>query len=80
MPSYALLLALGLACCTAFDTNQEAAPDFGAVSGWQLASGKAPSRAEYVAMVAACQDGAVRHAAATPLDSCLADLGLKRAQ
>jgi len=45
-----------------------------------LASGKAPSRAEYAAMVAACQDGAVRHAAAAPLDSCLADLGLKHAQ
>ncbi|MGC2413596.1 MAG: hypothetical protein WA459_12960 [Stellaceae bacterium] len=80
MPSYALLLALGLACCTAFDTDQAAAPGLGEVSGWQLASGKAPSRAEYAAMVAACQDGAVRHAAATPLDSCLADLGLKRAQ
>ena len=49
------------------------------MSGWRLASGKAPSRAEYAAMVAACQDGAVQQEAAKPLDACLADLGLKRA-
>jgi len=80
MPRYALLLALGLACCTAFDTGQEPAPGSGEMSGWRFASGQAPSRAEYVAMVAACQDRAVRRVAAAPLDSCLADLGLKRAQ
>ena len=36
--------------------------------------------AEYAAMVAACQDVAVRRATAKPLDACLADLGLRRAQ
>jgi hypothetical protein len=46
----------------------------------RLISGKAPSRAEYAALVAACQDGAVRHEAAASLDRCLADLGLKHAE
>jgi hypothetical protein len=49
------------------------------MQGWRFASGKIPSRAEYAAMVAACQDGAVTHARGTPLDACLADLGLKHA-
>ena len=80
MPSYALFAAFGLACCTAFDTDQGPAPGLAEVSGWQLASGKAPTRAEYAALVAACQDRAVQRVAAAPLDICLADLGLKRAQ
>jgi hypothetical protein len=53
------------------------------MQGWRSASGKAPSRAEYAAVVAACQGGAVQRAAAPSslgrLDACLADLGLKRA-
>ena len=53
------------------------------MQGWRFASGKTPSRAEYAALVAACQDGAVRPAvaagAAGPLDACLTYLGLKRA-
>jgi hypothetical protein len=45
-----------------------------------IISGKTPSRAEYAAMVAACQDGALQHGAAATIDSCLAGPGLKRAE
>jgi len=79
MPRLAALILFGLAGCTLFDTAQEAAPGSGEMSDWQMASGKAPSRAEYAAMVAACQAGAVQQAGTKPLDACLADLGLKRA-
>ncbi len=79
MPRFAVLIVLGLAACDLFDTSQQAEPGSGEMAGWRAVSGKAPSRAEYAAMVAACQSGAVQHAAAAPLDSCLADLGLNRA-
>jgi hypothetical protein len=46
--------------------------------GWSFASGKRPSRAEYTALVASCQQGAVKLALGKPLDDCLADLGLRR--
>ncbi len=75
MPRILLVLLLGLAACS--ETAQEAGlPD---MQGWKFASGKTPTRAEYTAVVAACQDGAVRRVRAAPLDACLADLGLKRA-
>ncbi len=80
MPRFAVLIMLGLTACTLFDTGPPGDLGAGEMRGWRLASGKAPSRAEYAAIVAACQGGAVQRAAAAPLDSCLADLGLKRAE
>jgi hypothetical protein len=83
MPRLAVLIMLGLAACAVFDTSQESDLGSGEMAGWRSVSGKAPSRAEYAAMVAACQGGAVQRTAAPSslgaLDSCLADLGLKRA-
>lgn len=70
------ILAAGLAGCAA--ENEVSGPP--EMQGWQGLSGKPPTRAEYTAMVAACQDGAVRRAAAKPLDACLADLGLRRSE
>ena len=78
MPRFAVLIMLGLTACGVLDT-QPGDLGSGEMRGWRSASGKVPSRAEYAAIVAACQDGAVRRAAAA-LDSCLADLGLKRAE
>ena len=84
MPRFAVLIMLGLAACGVFDTSQQTDTGSGEMQGWRLASGKAPSRAEYAAIVAACQDGAVQRAPAPgslgALDSCLAGLGLKRAE
>jgi hypothetical protein len=65
---------LGLAACSpSADTSiaAEAAPLD--PTGWLLASGKVPTNAELAALAATCQDrgGAI--------DSCLANLGVKRA-
>jgi hypothetical protein len=79
MPRFALLILLGLAACEGFGTSQETDAGSGEMQGWRLASGKAPSRAEYAAIAAACQDGAASRAAAPSLEACLAGLGLKRA-
>ncbi|HKS88203.1 MAG TPA: hypothetical protein VJR70_02065 [Stellaceae bacterium] len=79
MARLALVLVLtGLTACGLFEHEPPAGPD--SVAGWRLASGRAPSHAEYAAVVAACRDGAVRRAEGKPLDACLADLGLKRAE
>ena len=82
MPRFAVLIVLVLAGCEIFEMSQPAEFGSGDMQGWRFASGKRPSRAEYAALVAACQDGAVQPAVgvgvAGPLDACLADLGLKR--
>jgi len=80
MPRLAVLIMLGLTACGVFDSSQRGDLGSGEMRGWRSAAGKIPSRAEYAAIVAACQDGAVRRGAAATLDSCLADLGLKRAE
>jgi hypothetical protein len=64
---------LALTACTTPETitaSAEIPPDS---SGWRLASGKVPTKAEFTALAATCQDkgGA--------MDPCLSNLGLKRA-
>jgi hypothetical protein len=69
------LAFLALAACQNAETVGSAAatPD---VSGWRLASGKLPTMAEFAALAATCQDQSKDGS----LDSCLNELGLKRAQ
>lgn len=68
---------LGFAAC---EFSGGTAPSAGPpdMEGWRYASGKRPTRAEYAAIVAGCQDGAVPRARGKALDACLADLGLRR--
>jgi hypothetical protein len=84
MSRFAVLILLVLAACDVLGGSDQTGMGSGEMAGWRSVSGKAPSRAEYAAMVAACQGGAVQRAAAPNslggLDACLADLGLKRAQ
>jgi len=80
MPIFAVLIMLGVTGCAVFDMSQQGDSGSGEMRGWRSASGKIPSRAEYAAIVAACQEGAVKRAAAATLDTCLGDLGLKRAE
>ncbi len=80
MPRCSVLIMLGLAGCGVFDMGQEGDLGSGDMRGWRSASGKPPSRAEYAAIVAACHDGVVRRTASATLDTCLAELGLKRAE
>lgn len=78
MSKLAVFLMLGLAACATSDATQVAGLGSGDMQGWRFASGKRPSRAEYAAVVAACQDGAVTRSKGKALDACLADLGLRR--
>ena len=77
MPRLAALLVLALAACTLWDGDEPAAAPTD-MQGWRFTSGKRPSQAEYAAVAAACEQGAVPRAQGKPLDSCLADLGLRR--
>ena len=79
MSRFAALLVFALSACSLLDFAEPVGTPSGDMTGWRLASGKAPTRAEYAAVVAACRDGAVKSTRAQPLDTCLADLGLKRA-
>jgi hypothetical protein len=76
VPRLAIMLMLGLGACSLLESDEPAAPTD--MQGWRFATGKRPSRAEYTAVVAACQDGAVPRTRGQPLESCLADLGLRR--
>ena len=76
MPRLATLLALALAACTFGDGEEPASPTD--MQGWRFTSGKRPSRAEYIAVVAACEQGVLARTQGKPLDRCLADLGLRR--
>ncbi len=75
MRTIAFLVLLGLGACAAADT---AAPPSADVQGWQLSSGKPPSKDDFAAVVAACQDRARDTHQNGPLDDCLVDLGLRR--
>jgi hypothetical protein len=47
---------------------------------WQTAAGNPPSKNEFAAVVAACEDRAKSRDVTGPIESCLADYGLHRAQ
>ncbi len=78
MSRSAALLLLTLAACA--DTDTGSLSPSGDMQGWRFSSGKVPTRAEYAAVVAACQGGAVQRLQGKPLDVCLADFGLRRAE
>jgi hypothetical protein len=47
---------------------------------WQTPTGKPPTKAEFAALVAACQDKVKVTTESGPMAGCLADLGLRRVQ
>jgi hypothetical protein len=73
------LTALGLIAClaaggaTVADVSSE-------LRQWQTAAGKPPSKAEFAALVAACEDRAKHFDNAESIDNCLASFGLRRVQ
>ena len=76
MRGIAVFAVLGVAACAEADANLAAAPV--EMQGWQMASGRAPSKSEFAAVVAACEGQAVSRSRGKPLDTCLGDLGLRR--
>jgi hypothetical protein len=79
MRGVAVFIVLSLAACAARDVAGPPSVS-SQVRGWREASGKRPSRAEFAAVVAACQDRARSADQNRPIDGCLADLGLRRMQ
>jgi hypothetical protein len=79
MRGVAFLILLSLAACVARDAVVPSGAS-SEIRGWQEASGKPPSEAEFAAVVAACQDRARSADSGGPIDNCLADLGLRRIQ
>jgi hypothetical protein len=78
MRGIAFLLLLGLAACAAVSDTTASAP--AAERDWQTPSGRPPSKAEFAALVAACQDKVKATVENGPMVGCLADLGLRRVQ
>jgi ABC-type glycerol-3-phosphate transport system substrate-binding protein len=68
------LLALG-ACAAASGSTASASSE---MRDWQTPTGKPPTKAEFAALVAACQDKVKTTTESGPFDGCLADLGLRR--
>jgi hypothetical protein len=79
MRGVGFFILLSLAACAARDAVVPASAS-SELRGWQEASGKPPSQAEFTAVVAACQDRARSADSGGPIDNCLADLGLRRVQ
>ena len=67
-----------IACATGNAvTSASASPE---LKEWQTAAGNPPSKNEFAAVVAACEDRAKSRDVTGPIESCLADYGLRRAQ
>jgi hypothetical protein len=47
---------------------------------WQTATGNPPSKNEFAAVLAACEDRAKNGNSSGPIEGCLADFGIRRAQ
>jgi hypothetical protein len=47
---------------------------------WRTADGKPPSKTEFAAVVAACEDRAKSASESAPIEACLTDYGLHRVQ
>jgi hypothetical protein len=71
----AAVALLSLAACNTSDAAGTADGNSPDPAGWRMASGKEPTKAEFAALAATCQDQAKQDA----VDACLAELGLKRA-
>jgi hypothetical protein len=72
------LVLLGLAGCAVATGTIGSTPT--AVQDWQTPAGAPPTKAEFVAVFAACQDKVKTTQENAPMVGCLADLGLRRIQ
>jgi ABC-type glycerol-3-phosphate transport system substrate-binding protein len=78
MRGIAVLALLALAACASVADSTASAPS--EVRDWQTPAGKPPTKAEFAALFAACQDKVKAVAENGPMVGCLADLGLRRIQ
>ena len=75
----ALVVFLGLIACATGNvvTSANASSE---LREWRTAAGKPPSKNEFAAVVAACEDRAKTTNESDPIEGCLADYGLHRVQ
>ena len=76
MGRIALVVALAVAGCAVSQGALSTTPDD--MQGWRQASGKPPTKDEFAAVMAACQDRQ-KSGWGGSIDQCLIDLGLRRA-
>lgn len=79
MRGVAFVVLLGIVACATGDavTPAKASSE---LREWQTAAGKPPSKTEFAAVVAACEDRAKTENKTDPIEGCLADYGLHRVQ
>ena len=79
MRGVALVVFFGLLACAMGDavTSANASSER---REWQTAAGQPPSKNEFAAVVAACEDRAKTANRSDPIEGCLADYGLHRVQ
>ena len=79
MRGVAFVVLVGLVACVTGDavTPANASSE---LREWQTAAGKPPSKNEFAAVVAACEDRAKTENKNDPIEGCLADYGLHRVQ
>jgi hypothetical protein len=73
-------LLLCLAACATAGAMTRTSGDAVLVPGWRTAVGQTPTRAEFTAVYAACEDRLRDDGGSAPFAGCLADLGLRRVQ
>jgi hypothetical protein len=79
MRGVGLVAFFGLLACAMGDaaTSANASSE---LRDWQTADGRPPSKNEFAAVVAACEDRAKTANKSDPIEGCLADYGLHRVQ
>lgn len=75
MRGVAFVIAFGLIACAT-----EAVSASSEWRQWQTAAGKSPSKNEFAAVIAACEDRVKSNDKIGPIEGCLADYGLRRVQ
>jgi hypothetical protein len=79
MRGIAFFVLFSLVVCAAGDAVTPASAS-SELRDWQTAAGKPPSKNEFAAVVAACEDKAKASGKGSPIEGCLADYGLRRVQ
>ena len=79
MKGVVFLVLFGLMACATGDAVSPASAS-SELRDWQTAAGKPPSKNEFTAVVAACEDRAKNSSKSAAIEGCLADYGLRRVQ
>ena len=79
MRGVAFVVLFGLVACATGDavTSANASSE---LRQWRTAAGNPPSKNEFAAVVAACEDRVKNANKSGPIEGCLADYGLRRVE